>query len=189
MSFALRMKEITNDVPIIDTTTKEKDVIEMETKDGIQDQNHENVNFQSKIDNDEETSSHVKWHSKQYDLAGEKENQNPDHVLIKNMFARLSPLSCPLGRLPPNASPPQGVRTRRSKLIDVDCTIKKIKGKRLHKTPSRPLDVVSKCQTRACGSLELNRPKKCNKFMKVFQICQMTLFLYKLCLSIFWTFL
>jgi hypothetical protein len=45
MSFAPRMKEITNDVPIIDTTTKEKDVIEMETKDGIQDQNHENVNF------------------------------------------------------------------------------------------------------------------------------------------------
>ncbi len=39
------MKEITNDVPIIDTTPKEKDVIEMETKDGIQDQNHEDCEF------------------------------------------------------------------------------------------------------------------------------------------------
>ncbi len=64
------------------------------------------VNFQSKTDNDEETSNHVRWHSKQYDLASEKENQNSDHVLVKNMFARLSPLSCPLGRLPLNACLP-----------------------------------------------------------------------------------
>jgi hypothetical protein len=94
--------------------------------------------------------------------------------------------------LPPNASPPQGIRTRRSKLLDVDCTIKKIEGKKPHKAPSRSLDVVSKCQKRACGSMELSRAKKSKKgfnFMKVFQICQKTLFLYKLCLSIFWAFL
>jgi hypothetical protein len=38
MSFAPIMQEITNDVPILGTTPKEKDAIEMETKDGIQDQ-------------------------------------------------------------------------------------------------------------------------------------------------------
>jgi hypothetical protein len=96
-------------------------------------------------------------------LVGEKENQNLDHVLVKNMFARLSPLSCPLGRLPLNASMPQGVRMRRSKLLDVDYTIKKIKGKRPHKALSRSLDVVSKCQTWACGFMELKRPKKSKK--------------------------
>jgi hypothetical protein len=37
MSFVPRMKEIANDVPILYTTPKEKDAIEMETKDGIQD--------------------------------------------------------------------------------------------------------------------------------------------------------
>jgi hypothetical protein len=90
------------------------------------------------------------------------------------MFARLSPLSCPLGRLPLDASLPQGVRIRRSKLLDVDCTIKKTKGKRPHEAPSKSLDVVSKCQTWACGSMELSRPKKNKKWinMKIFQICQ-----------------
>jgi len=64
MSLALRMEEIANDVPILDTTPNEKDAIKMEAKDGIQDPDHENVNFQSKINSDEEASNHVKWHSK-----------------------------------------------------------------------------------------------------------------------------
>ncbi len=64
MSLALRMEEIANDVPILDTTPNEKDGIKMEAKDGIQDPDHENVNFQSKINSDEEASDHVKWHSK-----------------------------------------------------------------------------------------------------------------------------
>jgi hypothetical protein len=45
MSFAPRMKKIANDVPILDTTPKEKNAIEMETKDGIQDQDHVYVDF------------------------------------------------------------------------------------------------------------------------------------------------
>ncbi len=60
MSFAPRMQEITNDVPILGTTPKEKDAIEMETKVGIQDQDHEDVDFQLETNSDEETSGCVK---------------------------------------------------------------------------------------------------------------------------------
>ncbi len=45
MSFVPRMKGIANDVPIFDITPKEKDAIEMETKDDTQDQDHEVMNF------------------------------------------------------------------------------------------------------------------------------------------------
>ncbi len=76
MSFAPIMQEITNDVPILGTTPKEKYAIEMETKDGIQDQDHEDVDFKVETNSDEEASTHVKWHSKQFDLVGEKENQH-----------------------------------------------------------------------------------------------------------------
>lgn len=93
MSFTHGLKVVVDhNLPIFDTTLKNKDILfDQKTNQNVI-QEDEHVDFQSKIDIEDEPSSCVKWHSNQFDLDAEKKNLNPNEVLVPNVFARLSPL-------------------------------------------------------------------------------------------------
>jgi len=93
MSLTPRLKvDVDHNLPIFDTTLKNKDiVIDQQTNQNVI-QEDEHVNFQSEVDIEDEPSSCVKWLSDQSNLDAKKENLNPNEVLIPNVFVGLSPL-------------------------------------------------------------------------------------------------
>jgi hypothetical protein len=68
----------------------------------------------------------VLWPANQSDLDAEKENLNPNEVLVPNVFAGLSPLQ-ELGKVLVNF-PPRALRSKG--FSNVDCTTQPSKGKR-----------------------------------------------------------
>jgi len=181
MSLAPRLKAVVDhNLPISDTTLKNKDiVIDQQTNQNVI-QEDEHVDFQSETDIEDEPSGCVKWHSNQSNLDVEKENLNPNEVLVPNVFAGLSPLQ-ELGKVLVNFSP----RALRNKgFSNVDCTTQPSKGKRPFKKSCKPLN-VSKCQTRRSGLEEVNISKKTKGLSElIIRKCHETFFLYG-CLSKF----
>jgi hypothetical protein len=143
MSLTLGLKVVVDhNLPIYDTTLKNKDiVIDQQTNQNII-QEDEHVDFQSETNIEDEPSSCVKWHSNQSNLDGEKENLNPNEVLVPNVFTGLSPLQ-ELGKVLVNF-PPRAFKSKG--FSNVDCTTQPSKGKRPSKKLCKPLN-VSKRQT------------------------------------------
>jgi len=118
MSFTLGLKVVVDhNLPILNTTLKNKDIVfDQQTNQNVI-QEDEHVDFQSEIDIEDEPSGCVKWHSNQFDLDAEKENLNPNEVLVPNVFARLSPLQ-ELGKVLVNF-PPRALRNKGFQMLIV----------------------------------------------------------------------
>jgi len=135
MSLAPRLKAVVDhNLPISDTTLKNKDiVIDQQTNQNVI-QEDEHVDFQSETDIEDEPSGCVKWHSNQSNLDVEKENLNPNEVLVPNVFAGLSPLQ-ELGKVLVNF-PPRALRNKGFQMLIVQPN--HLRGKDLLKSHANP---------------------------------------------------